>query len=70
MPKTYYRTEQMANGGPFRCYNCNKLLAAKISGTALEIDMDCPRCHAKIHITMNEPIVSQETLSPDNMVNS
>ena len=51
----YFRTSAMQTGGPFTCFNCNKLLAAKLKGH-MSIEFKCPRCHARINIEMNEPI--------------
>ena len=52
----YFRTSEMSDGGPFKCYNCNKTLLIKVSGDRYRIDMKCPRCKAFVHIHMKEQI--------------
>lgn len=51
----YFRTPEMEKGGPFRCPNCNKVLAVKLKGDCL-IQFKCPRCKAFISVKMNEPV--------------
>jgi len=52
---SYFRNPNIFVGGPFRCYNCNKLLLTKLSGDQYKIELKCPRCKAYIIIKMNEP---------------
>jgi len=63
MSKSYYRKPEMFSGGPFRCYNCDKLLAANLTGSVFELHLKCPRCKAEIRIKCGEPIpfVSNQT---------
>lgn len=56
MTKSYYRTPEMVTGGEFRCYNCNKALVKKVSGSVYELELVCPRCKAHIKVTCKEPI--------------
>jgi len=52
----YFRTNEMVKTGKFRCYNCNKALARKISGSVFILVMECNRCHSVITVKCNEPI--------------
>lgn len=56
MSKEYFRNPSMINGGPFRCLNCNKYLALKVTGSVFEIAFKCPRCKAEINMKCNEAI--------------
>lgn len=51
----YYRTEEMENGGPFKCLSCGALLIAKIKGNC-ELHLDCKRCKSSIDIKMERPL--------------
>ena len=51
----YFRTPEMQKGGPFRCPNCNKVLAVKLKGKCL-VQFKCPRCKSFISVKMNEPV--------------
>lgn len=46
----------MFEGGPFRCFNCNKLLAKKLTGSVYEITFECPRCKTETVVKTKEPI--------------
>ncbi len=64
MSKEYFRAVQMRDGGVFKCFNCNKILARKISGSVYEMEFECPRCHTEIKIRCREPIpIIDEELS-------
>jgi len=51
---TYFRTNEIVKGGPFRCYNCGKILISEVKGDGYELDLFCPRCKASIQIKMRE----------------
>lgn len=48
------RTPEMAGKKPFRCFNCNKLLAVNVHGEC-NIDFVCGRCKAFVKLIMKEP---------------
>lgn len=52
----YFRTPEMQNGGPFRCFNCNRQLAIMITGDDYYVKLKCPRCKAIISMKMKEPV--------------
>lgn len=56
MSKQYYRNEAMVTGGPFKCPNCKKTLAIKLTGTVYEAQFECPRCKTVIDVKCKEPI--------------
>jgi len=58
---TYFRTNEMVSGGPFRCYNCGKILISKVKGEGYEIDLFCPRCKATIIVKMREKLPYNKT---------
>ncbi len=51
----YFRRPEMVEGKGFRCYNCGKLLAVKMTGDRYSIHFKCPRCHAYVIVRMGEP---------------
>jgi DNA-directed RNA polymerase subunit RPC12/RpoP len=53
---TYFRTPEMQNGGPFKCFNCGKTLAIKLGGDKLSAEFKCKRCKAYILIKVGEEI--------------
>jgi DNA-directed RNA polymerase subunit RPC12/RpoP len=57
----FYRTEEMEEGGEFKCYNCGATLIAKIGGTNYKIFLHCHRCKAAITIKMQQPL-SKESI--------
>jgi phage FluMu protein Com len=58
---TYFRTEAMVKGGPFRCYNCNKNMISEVGGSNYELKLYCQRCKATIVIKMKEPLPYKKT---------
>jgi len=52
----YFRNSAMMAGGPFRCYNCNRLLMVKLTGDQYKVELKCPRCKAYIIIKMRESV--------------
>lgn len=52
----YEQTAEMKGEKPFRCYNCGKLLILDLGGTDYELMLHCPRCKAKINVTLQSPI--------------
>lgn len=53
---SYFRSPEMHSGEGFRCYNCGKKLAIKISGSNYFVMLHCPKCKALISIRMKEPV--------------
>ncbi len=52
----YMRSQAMVSGGPFRCFNCNRLLIQSLTGSVYEISLECQRCNATIRVRCKEPI--------------
>lgn len=60
----YFRTPEMTNGGPFRCFNCGRFLFA-IRGTDYELEVKCSRCHTTITLRCTQPIPRASELPSD-----
>lgn len=56
----YFETPEIKGEAPFKCYVCNKLLAADISGD-YKIVLTCRRCKTKITLETEKAL-------PDTLV--
>lgn len=68
MPKFYFRSKPMQEGGPFRCFNCHKKLISSVKGK-LKLTLTCPRCRTFIILIMNEeiPFLKESELEQDKV---
>ena len=51
---TYMRTPEMMSGGPFKCFNCGKLMIRKVMGGPFKIQLECRGCKSVVTLEMKQ----------------
>lgn len=52
----YFSTAAIQNGGPFRCFVCDSILALQITGSDFKLKLFCKRCKTFVFIKVRLPL--------------